>query len=85
MSAFTERIRRIIADELGVSIDDIRSDSDLVNDLGADSIDVTWLALAFEREFGIVVDDVEFVKLKTVGDVIDCLARLTGNIETASE
>lgn len=54
-----------------LSIDkaDITADSSLINDLGADSLDIVQMLMELEKEFGMVFDDDEIRKIKTVGDV----------------
>lgn len=83
MNAFAERIRRIIADELDIDIEDVRPDANFARDLGADSMDYVQLAMIFEGEFNIAISDSEFATLATVGDAIAFLARRTGYTERA--
>ena len=65
-----ERLRAPIAEQLSVSEDSITMDTSLVDDLGADSLDVVELAMAIEEEFDIPEADEETLfKLATVGDV----------------
>lgn len=65
-----EKIIALIADKLGKDAASIKLESKLVEDLGADSLDVVELVMAFEDEFGISLPDEDMVKLKTVGDVV---------------
>jgi acyl carrier protein len=67
------RIKEIIADQLGVEIEKLRDDANFVQDLGADSLDVVELVMAFEEEFGIEIPDEDAEKIRTVGDVIKYL------------
>ncbi|MFZ8787336.1 acyl carrier protein [Thermocrinis sp.] len=67
------RIKEIIADQLGVEIEKLRDDANFVQDLGADSLDVVELVMAFEEEFGIEIPDEDAEKIRTVGDVINYL------------
>ncbi|NAZ23028.1 MAG: acyl carrier protein [Thermocrinis sp.] len=67
------RIKEIIADQLGVEIEKLREDANFVQDLGADSLDVVELVMAFEEEFGIEIPDEDAEKIRTVGDVINYL------------
>lgn len=64
------RVKEIIADQLGVEIEKLRDDANFVQDLGADSLDVVELVMAFEEEFGIEIPDEDAEKIRTVGDVI---------------
>ncbi len=67
------RVKEIIADQLGVEIEKLRDDANFVQDLGADSLDVVELVMAFEEEFGIEIPDEDAEKIRTVGDVIKYL------------
>lgn len=64
-----ERIKEIIADKLGVDIDEVTDDADLIDDLDADSLDLVDLAMAIEDEFGVTIADEELEKIRTVKDI----------------
>ncbi len=64
-----ERIKEIIADKLGVDIDEVTDDADLIDDLDADSLDLVDLAMAIEDEFGVTIADEELEKIRTVRDI----------------
>ncbi|WP_461791136.1 acyl carrier protein [Pseudothermotoga sp.] len=64
-----ERIKEIIADKLGVDIDEVTDDADLIDDLDADSLDLVDLAMAIEDEFGVTIADEELEKTRTVRDI----------------
>ena len=64
-----EKIINLIADKLGKKKAAIKMDSRLVEDLGADSLDVVELIMTFEEEFGVSLPDEDVSKLKTVGDI----------------
>jgi acyl carrier protein len=66
-----QRVKEIIADQLGVDIEKITPEARFVDDLGADSLDVVELIMAFEEEFGIEIPDEDAEKIATVKDVID--------------
>ncbi len=68
-----QRIKEIIADQLGVEVDKLTPDAKFVEDLGADSLDVVELIMSFEEEFNIEIPDEDAEKIKTVGDVINYL------------
>ncbi|MCS6997903.1 MAG: acyl carrier protein [Aquificaceae bacterium] len=68
-----QRIREIIADQLGVEVDKLNPNARFVEDLGADSLDVVELVMAFEEEFGIEIPDEDAEKIRTVGDVLNYL------------
>ncbi len=70
-----EKLRNIISEELGVEKDAIDVDSDLADDLGADSLDAVELIMAIEEEFDVEIDDTQATKIKTVQDIIDYLEK----------
>jgi len=65
-----EKVTEIIVEQLGVSADQVKPESNLIEDLGADSLDAVELVMAVEEEFGIEVPDEEAEKLRKVGDII---------------
>ena len=70
MSDIEARVRKIVADQLGVADADIKNESSFVDDLGADSLDTVELVMALEEEFGTEIPDEEAEKLQSVGDVV---------------
>ena len=66
-----EKIISLIAEKLGKKKEQITLKTNLVEDLGADSLDVVELIMTFEDEFGITLPDEEVAKMKTVGDVVE--------------
>jgi acyl carrier protein len=66
-----EKVQEKIAEQLGVDEDDITLESQIVEDLGADSLDVIELVMVLEEEFDIEITDEESEKLLTVGDVVE--------------
>ena len=65
-----QRVSEIIVEQLGVSRDDIESESSFVDDLGADSLDIVELVMAMEEEFGVEIPEEDSEKLQTFGDAI---------------
>lgn len=65
-----EKIRKILCEQFELEEDRITMDSNLIGDLGADSLDVIDLAMSIEDEFDIEVPDDEIEKIKTVGDIV---------------
>ena len=65
MSTF-ETVKRIVVDQLQVAADDVKIDSTFIDDLGADSLDIVELIMAFEEEFNIEIPDEIAEKIKTV-------------------
>ena len=68
-----EKVQAIIAKELGIEKDQVKLDSRLAEDLGADSLDAVELIMAIEDEFGIEVDDEAATKIKKVSDIVEFL------------
>ena len=64
------KVVSIIAEQLGISEESINIRSDVVKDLGADSIDIVQLLMAMEDEFGVTVTEDDADRLKTVGDIV---------------
>lgn len=73
------RVKKIIAERLSLSEDEIRMDSSFLDDLGADSLDVVELVMAFEEEFDIKIPDEDAEKIETVKDVVDYIQSHLGN------
>jgi len=69
--AIEQRIKKIIAEQLGVEDDDVVSEAKFVEDLGADSLDTVELVMALEEEFTIEIPDEAAEKILTVGNAID--------------
>ncbi|HET6370709.1 MAG TPA: acyl carrier protein [Nitrospiria bacterium] len=69
--AVDERVKKIIAEQLGLEEEDITPESSFVDDLGADSLDTVELVMAFEEEFGIEIPDEDAEKILTVQNAID--------------
>ena len=65
-----EKVKKIIVDQLGVSADEVNSDASFVEDLGADSLDLTELIMAMEEEFGIEIGDEDAQKILKVKDAV---------------
>lgn len=65
-----EKVRTILANQLGIDEDDITMDAVITDDLGADSIDIVDIVMSFEDEFGIEIPDDATDYIKTVGDVV---------------
>ncbi len=73
-----EKVYQIISDQLGVEKDKLSPDKKLIEDLGADSLDVVELIMAFEEEFGVEIPDEDAEKIQTVGDIIAYLKEKVG-------
>ena len=78
MSDIEEKVKDIIAEELGVERDKVQPNASFMEDLGADSLDTVELVMAFEKEFDIDIPDEEAEKLRTVGDALKYLHDKSG-------
>ena len=70
MSEVAAKVTKIIVDQLGVSAEEVKPEASFVEDLGADSLDLTELIMAMEEEFDIEIDDEDAQKIATVQDAI---------------
>ncbi|WP_126172483.1 acyl carrier protein [Altericroceibacterium xinjiangense] len=68
MSDTAERVKKIVVEHLGVEEDKVTPDASFIDDLGADSLDIVELVMAFEEEFGVEIPDDAAEKIATVGD-----------------
>ena len=71
MATVDERVKKIIAEQLGVEEDEVTPEASFVEDLGADSLDTVELVMALEEEFGIEIPDEDAEKILTVGQALD--------------
>jgi len=78
MQQLEEKVKDIIAEELGVEREKLTSEASFMEDLGADSLDTVELVMAFEKEFDIDIPDEEAEKLRTVGDALQYLHEKIG-------
>jgi acyl carrier protein len=69
------KVKEIIVQQLGVDADKVTPDASFVDDLGADSLDVVELVMAFEEEFGVEIPDEAAEKIATVKDAIEYLKK----------
>lgn len=65
-----ERIKGIIVEQLGVSLEEVNPEASFIEDLGADSLDIVELIMALEEEYDIEIPDEDAEKIQTVQDVI---------------
>ncbi|HAK23076.1 MAG: acyl carrier protein [Desulfovibrio sp.] len=78
MSDVTSKVTKIIVDQLGVSADEVKPEAKFVDDLGADSLDLTELIMAMEEEFDIEIADDDAQKIQKVQDAIDYIEAKKG-------
>lgn len=65
-----EKVKPIIADKLGIDQEQVKLESNFINDLGADSLGIVDITMALEEEFGVEILDEDASKLTTVGSMI---------------
>lgn len=71
MSTTEDRVKKIVSEQLGVKLEDIKNTSSFVEDLGADSLDTVELVMALEEEFECEIPDEQAEKITTVQQAID--------------
>ncbi|MEW6173376.1 MAG: acyl carrier protein [Bacillota bacterium] len=65
-----DKVKQIIVQQLGVEEDEVTTEASFIDDLGADSLDLVELVMAFEEEFELEIPDEEAEKIRTVGDAV---------------
>lgn len=71
MDSIEQRVKKIVAEQLGVNEADVKNESSFVNDLGADSLDTVELVMALEEEFETEIPDEDAEKITTVQQATD--------------
>ncbi len=71
MSTITERVTKLVCEQLGVKEEEVKPEASFVEDLGADSLDTVELVMALEEEFETEIPDEEAEKITTVKEAID--------------
>jgi acyl carrier protein len=72
-----KKIKQIIAEQLGMGEEEIINDASLIDDMGADSLDIVELVMAMEEEFEMEIPDEDAEKIVTVQDIIDYVKQRT--------
>ena len=78
MSDISSRVKAIIVDKLGVDENEVVTEANFTNDLGADSLDTVELIMEFEKEFDIQIPDDKAEAISTVGDAISFIEEVKG-------
>lgn len=71
-----EKVREMLAKQLGIKPEVIKPESDVVKDLGADSLDVVELLISLEDNYGVSIPEEDMANLKTVQDIVNMLEGL---------
>lgn len=74
-----EKVKEIVSQQLDVDKAGIKEDANFIDDLGADSLAIVELVLAFEEQFEIDIDDEDTEKIRTVGDAVSYIKEHMGN------
>jgi acyl carrier protein len=75
--AVEDKIKTIVAEQLGVSEDEVTPEASFTDDLGADSLDIVELVMAIEEEYGIEIPDDDAEKIQTIQDAITYIEERT--------
>ena len=70
-----EKIKKMLAAQINVAEDLIKPESDIINDLGADSLDVVEMLMAVESEFNVTIPDEFAMEMKTIQDVVNFIEK----------
>ncbi len=71
MASMAERVQKIVAEQLGVELEQVTAEASFMDDLGADSLDTVELVMALEEEFDIEISDEDAEKIQTVKDAVE--------------
>ena len=77
--ATAEKVKSIIVEQLGVDEEEVTMEASFTDDLGADSLDIVELVMAFEEEFGIEIPDDDAEKISTVKNAVDYIEQQHGS------
>jgi acyl carrier protein len=77
--AVSDKVKSIIVEQLGVDEDEVTPDASFTDDLGADSLDIVELVMAFEEEFGIEIPDEEAEKIGNVREAVEYIEQHAGD------
>jgi acyl carrier protein len=77
--AVADKVKSIIVEQLGVDAEEVTPDASFTDDLGADSLDIVELVMAFEEEFGIEIPDEEAEKISNVREAVAYIEQNAGD------
>ncbi len=70
-----EKIKKVLADQLGIDASTIKNDSNIIEDLGADSLDVIEMLMTLEDEYGITIPDDKINTVRTISEVAELIEK----------
>jgi len=70
-----EKVKKMLAEQINISQEEIKLESDIINDLGADSLDVVEMLMAVETEFDVSIPDEVAMEMKTIQDVVSFIEK----------
>lgn len=76
--AILEKVKKIVAEQLGRKVEEVKAEAKFIEDLGADSLDLVELIMSLEEEYGIEIPDTAAEKLRSVQEVIDYIKAESG-------
>ena len=79
--AITQKVKELVAQQLGVNEEQVTDNASFKDDLGADSLDIVELVMAFEEEFNIDIPDEDAEKVTTVGQAVSYIEAKSGNAQ----
>ncbi len=79
--AVTQKVKELVAQQLGVNEEQVTDNASFKDDLGADSLDIVELVMAFEEEFNIDIPDEDAEKVTTVGQAVSYIEAKQGNAQ----
>ncbi len=68
-----EKVALLVSEQLGISKEKVKMESNVVEDLGADSLDVIEMLMTLEDEYGISIPDEKIGQIKTIGDIVNLI------------
>lgn len=73
-----DRVKELVVEQLGVDAEEVTEEASFIDDLGADSLDIVELVMAFEEEFDLEIPDEDAEKIRTVGDAVEYIKAKLG-------
>lgn len=70
-----EKVKELVAEQLGVAKDTIQDNSNIVDDLGADSLDVIEMLMTLEEEYGVTIPDDQISKVRTISEIAELIEK----------